>query len=520
MIIPTPIVILCGALMVSAGPAPVNEPRDFPFFEPINPPRAVQVMAHRGAMGRAPENTAPALEQSIADGVEWVEVDVRLTKDGHHVLFHDATLDAKTDGTGRVRDRALADLQRFDAGAKFARRFAGRRVLTLAEGLDLARGRVNLYLDLKEIDPARLAREVVAAGMTRQVVFYAEPSILRAIRAATTEDLAVMAKWRPGSGIEAWVESVRPAAVEIDAADVTPEACRTFHERGIKVQAKVLGGDDRPEVWDRMIAAGVDWLQTDRAEEILARQALRAIRGPRPRIAHHRGASRYASENTLPALEKAIRLGADLVEFDIRTTRDGRPVLLHDARLDRTTDGRGPVRDRSEAEVRRLDAGSWFGRPFRGTPVPTLDDFLAAAGRRVELYVDAKDIAPEALVDALTRHGLTERAVVYQSVEYLEKLRAIAPTIRRMPPLGDPKRLDEIVERVRPHAVDARWSILSKDLIDRCHTRGVLVFSDALGLNESIASYRRAIRDGIDVIQTDHPLRVLRAIELGEAAGR
>ena len=120
----------------------------------------------------------------------------------------------------------------------------------------------------------------------------------------------------------------------------------------------------------------------------------------------------------------------------------------------------------------------------------------------------------------MTRRGLADRAVVYQSVEYLEKLRTIAPGIRRMPPLGDPKRLDAVVDRVRPHAVDARWSILSKELIDRCHARGVLVFSDALGLNESIASYRRAIRDGIDVIQTDYPLRVLRAIELEATAGR
>ncbi len=195
-------------------------------------------------------------------------------------------------------------------------------------------------------------------------------------------------------------------------------------------------------------------------------------------------------------------------------------MLLHDGTLNRTTDGRGPVRDRSESEVKRLDAGSWFGRPFRGTPVPTLDEFLDAAGRRVELYVNAKDIAPEALVDALNRHGATDRAVVYQSVEYLAKLRAIAPRIRRMPPLGDPEKLDEVIERVRPHAVDARWSILSKDLIDRCHVRGVLVCSDALGLNESIASYRRAIRDGIDVIQTDHPLRVLRAVELVESERR
>ena len=96
-----------------------------------------------------------------------------------------------------------------------------------------------------------------------------------------------MTNWRPALGIDGWVETIRPAAVEIDAVDVTPEACREFHRRGIRVQAKVLGGDDRPEVWDRMAAAGVDWLQTDRAEEIL-------VRGPRRSGARGRGSGTIA----------------------------------------------------------------------------------------------------------------------------------------------------------------------------------------------------------------------------------
>ena len=83
-----------------------------------------------------------------------------------------------------------------------------------------------------------------------------------------------------------------------------------------------------------------------------------------------------------------------------------------------------------------------------------------------------------------------------------------------MPPLRDPSKLDEIADQVQPFAFDTNWNVLSKELIDRCHARGIKVFSDALGAHETVAHYQRAIRDGIDVIQTDHPLRVLRAIEL------
>ena len=327
--------------------------------------------------------------------------------------------------------------------------------------------------------------------MEHQVVIHDTPAVLRKLRMSATRELALMTNWSPQFGITPWVDAVRPAAVEIDASDVTPEVCREFKSRGVKVAAKTLNADDRPKVWDRVEAAGVDWVQTDFAEEVIATRALRNIGRKPVEIAHHRGASRYAPENTLPALEKAIRLGADFVEFDLQTTRDGGFVLLHDRTLNRTTNGQGPAREWDLARIQALDAGSWLGRPFVATPVPTLDAFLEAAGRQVELYVDAKDIAPEALAAVLKRHRLIDRAVVYQSVPYLEKLRAIDPAIRRMPPLRDPRSLDFGAERVQPYAFDTSWSILSRELIDRCHARGIKVFSDALGSHENIDEYQR-----------------------------
>jgi glycerophosphoryl diester phosphodiesterase len=512
------IVAVLIAPLVTARAGSEPQAQEFPFFEPVRPPRPLQVMAHRGASGQAPENTAAALELSIADTVEWVEVDVRLTKDGRHVLLHDSGLDRITDRSGPVRNRTLEEIRALDAGSRFARRFSRERVLTLEEALNRARGRVNLYLDCKDVDPAGLAREVLAAGMGRQVVVYDKPEVIQAVRSVAGEAIGLMTKWRPQFGLAPWVKEVRPHAVEIDAADVTDVVCRAFHRLGVKVQAKTLGDDDdRPEVWDRVAAAGIDWIHTDRAEEVLSRQALKITKPGRVRVAHHRGASRYAPENTLESLKKSLALGADYVEFDVRTTRDGAFILLHDGSLGRTTSGTGPVRSRTAAEVAELDAGSWFGHPFAGARVPTLDAFLkAAALSSVGLYVDAKDIAPEALAEVLSRHGLTDRAVVYQGVAYLEKLKAIAPALRRMPPLHDASQLDSIAERVSPFAVDARWTILSKPLIERCHDLGIKVFSDSIGAHESVAHYQQAIRDGIDLIQTDHPVRVLRALELLE----
>jgi glycerophosphoryl diester phosphodiesterase len=96
-----------------------------------------------------------------------------------------------------------------------------------------------------------------------------------------------------------------------------------------------------------------------------------------PPVIGHRGAAGAAPENTLASIKKARELGATWIEFDVKLTKDGRPILFHDDCLERTTDGRGAVAATTLAEIRRLDAGSWFGAAFCGEPVPTLEQALA-----------------------------------------------------------------------------------------------------------------------------------------------
>jgi glycerophosphoryl diester phosphodiesterase len=101
---------------------------------------------------------------------------------------------------------------------------------------------------------------------------------------------------------------------------------------------------------------------------------------PAPRVIGHRGAARAAPENTLAGLRAAKALGAAWVEVDVRLTRDGRVILLHDARIDRTTDGRGAAAALTLAEIEECDAGGWFATAFRGERVPTLEAAVALLG--------------------------------------------------------------------------------------------------------------------------------------------
>jgi len=135
----------------------------------------------------------------------------------------------------------------------------------------------------------------------------------------------------------------------------------------------------------------------------------------------HRGNRAFAPENTLESFLEAVALGVDAVEFDVHVSRDGVPVVFHDATLERTTDGIGALASRSVAELKRLDAGARFtrdnGRTFpwrgRGVTVSTFDELIEALPSQLPCIIDVKTpAATEPLRHAVRRHGMAARIIV------------------------------------------------------------------------------------------------------------
>jgi len=234
----------------------------------------------------------------------------------------------------------------------------------------------------------------------------------------------------------------------------------------------------------------------------------------------HRGALAFAPENTFPAFDKALELGADYIEFDIRTSSDGEFFLLHDSDLDRSTNGKGPLAETSSQVLEGLDAGASFGKDFEGERIPRFEDFLKRYAGKIGLYCDAKAIPPQDLARLLERYKAVDTSVVYQGVDYLLELKALNPKIRGLAPLSDPAEIEPIYETLKPYAFDTSWEILSKELIDKCHALGIKVFSDAMGGHDNAEDHLQAILWGIDVIQTDAPMEVLQAIGLYDTQTR
>lgn len=151
----------------------------------------------------------------------------------------------------------------------------------------------------------------------------------------------------------------------------------------------------------------------------------------------HRGYSALAPENTLPALAAAVLGGATYVEFDVRTTADDVPVVIHDRTVDRTTDGTGHVWDLTADEVRALDAGSWFSPAYAGVRVPLLAEVLDLVREPgPELLLEIKPPADadqvKRILDMVADRGLLERTVVQSfDPQIVRTVREVAPDVRR-----------------------------------------------------------------------------------------
>ena len=133
----------------------------------------------------------------------------------------------------------------------------------------------------------------------------------------------------------------------------------------------------------------------------------------------HRGASSLAPENTLAAFKLALNLGADGVEFDVQLSRDKVPVVIHDERVERTTTGRGLVKDFSMAELKKLDAGKWFAPDFLGEEVPTLDEVLSSFKNICPLFIielknniNTYPGLEEAVIKIIANHNLNEQVII------------------------------------------------------------------------------------------------------------
>jgi len=231
-----------------------------------------------------------------------------------------------------------------------------------------------------------------------------------------------------------------------------------------------------------------------------------------PLVLAHRGASAYAPENTLAAFDLALQMGTPAFETDVRATADGHLVLLHDESVDRTTDGYGLVSRLTLAQVKALDAGSWFGPRFAGQRIPTLAELLSAYGGKVviRLEVKARDIEAQLVAQVKRVGGLPLIEFSSFSPESVARLCALLPEAKvgHLVSTIDAEMIAEARARgVRFLSVQA--DALSAEAVRAGRAAGLEV--GAWGVNDD-QLLAKVISLGVDSFTTNWPDRALRLL--------
>jgi len=264
------------ALVVSAGGTLLS-------VEDLHAEGQVQIIAHRGASGAAPENTLAAFERAIADGADWIELDVQETADGVVVVQHDSDFMKSAGLALRVWEATAAHLAAIDIGSRYGPEFSDERVPTLAEALQLAKGRINVLIELKYYGhdqqlEARVVALVEAAGMASNI------RVMSLKHEGVRKVAALRSAWT--CGVLSTVAVGDLTRLEVEFLGVTPStATRKFirraHRQGMEVYVWTVND---PIEMSRLMSRGVDGLITDEPELARRVQEFRADLTPIGRL--------------------------------------------------------------------------------------------------------------------------------------------------------------------------------------------------------------------------------------------
>lgn len=218
-------------------------------------------------------------------------------------------------------------------------------------------------------------------------------------------------------------------------------------------------------------------------------------------VAVHRGANRYAPENTYPAARLAAELGGDYLEIDVRQNREGVFFNFHDETIDRTTQGTGSFYDLSEKEIGKLDAGSWFRHSFKGERVPLVEDLVKEMKGRIKFYFDFKYGNIEEFIQLIRQWGIDQDCFFTLQPGDVEAVKNAGLDFKVN--VSTVEELKAADDRWSPPIVEVRAPDLTDELVGEAHRRGIKVMPYVPG--DQYELYLYCLKFDIDMINLDNP---------------
>ncbi len=263
--------LICGGFMGCA--AKNAEVVKCPYWTGKFP---IMVVAHRGFSGAAPENTLAAFQKGIDIGSDMIELDVHLSRDGELVVIHDETLERTTNGKGMVADHTLKDLKKLDAGSSFGAAFAGERIPTLKEVLDLAKGRVLVNIEIKNPTHQRYSitelaertlREVEKAEMSAKVIYSSfNPVSLEWIQAKEPRAWTAFLFHRPWSSLRDIPGGREYSVLNLRNIHLTREKVAEIKKAGKRINVYTVNSEDEIK---QFVDWGVDGIITNYPDRLI-----------------------------------------------------------------------------------------------------------------------------------------------------------------------------------------------------------------------------------------------------------
>lgn len=320
--------------------------------------------------------------------------------------------------------------------------------------------------------------------------------------------------WGTSTTIGAFSAACAKQAYELSVSQNVPVGAIDATGHGLASLDAVRGATIQHFAWEGVSNGAEEASFREAARTAVVRNGYIVGADTLPRIIAHRGSAATCPENTLPSQEVARRGGAVWIEDDTHPTKDGVPIVMHDDKVDRTTDGKGAIRSLTLAEIKALDAGSWFSPVFAGTRVPTLEEQMAdlyAKGGNLLLEIKSEHSVEELanVVAIIRKYNMTERVIAQSfTVVSLERMYQVAPEI----PLGlltsnIDSNLEEVCKRLHlTHYNPNYGSVIAKpSTVKTLHDLGVAIY---VWTPDTPALWQKMIDLGVDGIITN------RAIEL------
>lgn len=228
------------------------------------------VVAHRGVHNGIPENTLAAYQKAINLGCDFVEIDIRKSKDGKFVSVHNSTIDDYVEGiSGKVNDFTLAELKQMNIGKRFGPEWENERIPTFEEILQLCKGQIGIYLDLKEPYVKELVSIIKKYEMESEVIWYIPAAYMDVIKEVKKYCKKCIPMPDPGSkeNIENVIKEVHPTILATDMGELSVE----YMKIAKKYNMKVIVDEDEGTIneWEKIIEWGTDGIQTDHPEKLI-----------------------------------------------------------------------------------------------------------------------------------------------------------------------------------------------------------------------------------------------------------